>query len=332
MSMAAPGSSLDPLLAALRAAAEPSRLRLLAICAQGEWTVSELTQIMGQSQPRISRHLKLLADAGLLERLREGSWVFYRRTQTGEEARLARAIGRLLPEDDARLTLHRQRLEAVRGARRAQAERYFDGRARGWDSERDLAVDGAVVERALTGLFEARRTPSLIDIGTGTGRILQVLARHVGRGLGIDRSHDMLAVARANLDRREAGNCQVRHGDMYRLPLPDASFAAATLHQVLHFADDPLAVLAEARRVLRPDGWLVVVDLAHHGQEWLRSEKRHRRLGFTDREMADWFDELGLAAEAPLRLPGPTLTVAIWQGCVPGAAAHDTDEDRREAA
>ncbi len=330
--MAAPDSSLDPLLAALRAAAEPSRLRLLAICAQGEWTVSELTQIMGQSQPRISRHLKLLADAGLLERFREGSWVFYRRTQAGEGARLARAIGRLLPEGDARLTLDRQRLEAVREARRTQAERYFDGRARGWDSERDLAVDGAEVERALLGLFETRRTPSLVDIGTGTGRILQVLARHVGHGLGIDRSHDMLAVARANLDRREAGNCQVRHGDMYRLPLADASFAAATLHQVLHFADDPLAALAEARRVLRPGGWLVVVDLAHHGEEWLRTDRRHRRLGFGDREMAGWFRELGLVGDAPIRLPGPTLTVVIWRGSVPASAEGDTDEDRRQAA
>ncbi len=331
-SMAAADISLDPMLAALRAAAELSRLRLLAICAQGEWTVSELTQIMGQSQPRISRHLKLLAEAGLLERFREGSWVFYRRTQAGEGARLARALCRLLPEGDARLLLDRQRLEAVREARRAQAERYFDGRARGWDSERDLAVDGAEVEEALVDLFEGRRVPSLIDIGTGTGRILQVLAQHVGQGLGIDRSHDMLAVARANLDRREAGNCQVRHGDMYRLPLPDASFAAAILHQVLHFADDPLAALAEARRVLRPGGWLVVVDLAHHGEEWLRSEKRHRRLGFTDREMAGWFGELGLAAETPLRLPGPTLTVAIWRGSVPDAAERNTDQDRRQAA
>ena len=168
--------SLDPLLNGIRAAGDPSRLRLLSICAQGEWTVSELVQILGQSQPRISRHLRILAEAGLLERLREGSWVFYRRTQAGAGARLARSLCRLLPDDDQVLTLDRQRLEGVREARRRTAERWFDGRARGWDSERDLAVDGARVEQALERLFAGLRPANLLDIGTGTGRILQILA------------------------------------------------------------------------------------------------------------------------------------------------------------
>ena len=145
-----------------------------------------------------------------------------------------------------------RRLEAVREVRRRQAERFFDARADAWDQERTLAIDPAVVEAALRELFAQERPANLLDIGTGTGRILQVLAGQVGFGLGIDLSHDMLAVARANLDQREARNCQVRHGDMYQLPLPDASFAAATLHQVLHYADDPLAALAEAARVLAP--------------------------------------------------------------------------------
>lgn len=324
---------LDRLLGGLRAAAEPSRLRLLAICAQGEWTVSELTQIMGQSQPRISRHLKLLAEGGLLERFREGSWVFYRRTQTGEGARLARSLCRLLPEGDPALALDRQRLEAVRRTRRATAERYFDNRAQGWDSERDLGVDGAEVEAALTRLFDDERVPSLLDVGTGTGRILQVLAGRIGFGLGIDTSRDMLAVARANLDLREARNCQVRLGDMYQLPLPDGSFTAVTLHQVLHFADDPLAVLAEARRVLRPGGRLIVVDLAQHDQEWLRLERRHRRLGFGDREMMRWFKELGLVAAPPQRLPGRSLTVVIWTASLPETAEDDRENaERRDAA
>src|SRR5688572_7984024 len=192
--------SLNTLLDGIRAAADPSRLRLLAICSQGEWTVSELVQILGQSQPRISRHLKILAEAGLLDRFREGGWVFYRRAQNGAGARLARSLCRLLPDDDAELAADRRRLDTVREARRRQAERYFDDRASGWDSERDLAVDGAVVEGALRDLFAAERPPSLIDIGTGTGRILQVLAGQIGFGLGVDLSHDMLAVARANLD------------------------------------------------------------------------------------------------------------------------------------
>ncbi len=304
--------SLEMLLEGVRAAADPSRLRLLAICSHGEWTVSELVQILGQSQPRISRHLKILAEAGLLDRFREGGWVFYRRAQDGPGARLARSLCRLLPDDDAALALDRRRLGTVREARRRQAERYFDGRASAWDSERDLGVDGAVVEAALRELFAAERPASLVDIGTGTGRILQVLAGHIGFGLGIDVSRDMLAVARANLDQREARNCQVRHGDMYQLPLPDGGFAAAVLHQVLHFADDPFAVLAEARRVLAPGGRLVVVDLARHELERLREQGRHRRLGFSDDEVAGWFRELDLQPAEPLRLAGPELTVVIW--------------------
>ncbi|MEK0085580.1 ArsR/SmtB family transcription factor [Benzoatithermus flavus] len=327
--------SLDTLLDGLRAAADPSRLRLLAICSQGEWTVSELVQILGQSQPRISRHLKILAEAGLLDRFREGSWVFYRRAQSGEGARLARSLCRLLPDRDPVMRQDQRRLEAVREARRQQAERFFNNRASEWDSEHDLAVPSAVVEAALRELFARERATSLVDIGTGTGRILQVLAGQIGFGLGIDLSHEMLAVARANLDQREARNCQVRHGDMYQLPLPDRAFAAATLHQVLHFADDPFAALAEAARVLAPGGRLIVVDLARHELEHLREQKKHRRLGFSDDEIGNWFKELGLVAEEPVRLPGPELTVVIWTArrAAPAVEGHDTsDLTRRDAA
>jgi ubiquinone/menaquinone biosynthesis C-methylase UbiE len=324
--------SLTGLLDGLRAAADPSRLRLLAICSQGEWTVSELVQILAQSQPRISRHLKILAEAGLLDRFREGGWVFYRRAQSGEGARLARSLCRLLPTDDTAMRLDQRRLESVREARRRQAERFFDQRAEAWDRERALAVDPVVVETALRELFAEQRPANLLDIGTGTGRILEILAGQVGFGLGIDLSHDMLAVARANLDRREARNCQVRHGDMYQLPLPDASFAAVTLHQVLHFADDPFAALAEAARVLAPGGWLVVADLARHGVERLREQAGHRRLGFSDEEFGRWFAELGLVVGEQRRLTGPELTVVIWTACRPPADAAASTLPRRSAA
>ena len=214
--------SLDFLLGGLRAAADPSRLRLLSACAQGEWTVTELTQVLGQSQPRVSRHLKLLADAGLLERFREGSWVFYRRAQTGTGARLARSLCRLLPGDDPDLVLDRQRLAAVRAARQAGG----DALLRGPGAE--LGSDPLALRRRRQGRGRSARACSrssaprnLLDIGTGTGRILQLFAAQIGFGLGVDLSREMLAVARANLDRTSLRNCQVRHGDMYHLPLPD---------------------------------------------------------------------------------------------------------------
>ena len=255
--------SLDDLLDGIRAAADPSRLRLLAICSQGEWTVSELCQILGQSQPRISRHLKILAEAGLLDRFREGSWVFYRRAQTRR-----RRPGWRVPCADCCPTTTPACSWTSGGWRRcarrggARPSNISTGAPSPGTASATSRSTAAMVETALRELFAAERPASLLDVGTGTGRILQVLAGQIGFGLGVDLSHDMLAVARANLDQREARNCQVRHGDMYHLPLPDASFAAATLHQVLHFADDPFAALGEACRVLEPGGRLVVVDLA----------------------------------------------------------------------
>ena len=304
--------SLDTVLNGLRAAADMTRLRLLLLCAQGEWTVSELTQILGQSQPRVSRHLKLLADAGLLERMPEGSWVFYRRARSGAGARMARNLCRMLPVDDPVVIRDRQRLQVVRETRRVQATHYFAERAESWDRLRSLYVDDAKVETALLSLFDGRSVSRLLDIGTGTGRILQLLAPHIGFGLGIDQSTEMLTVARANLDRTSLRNCQVRQGDMYHLALDAGSFDAAVLHHVLHFADDPAAVLVEAARVLRPSGRLVIIDFARHDQEHLRRDHAHRRLGFADNEMRIWFEAAGLTFDDPTALKGDPLTVVLW--------------------
>ena len=305
-------TGLDDFLAGLRAAAEPTRLRLLALCAEGELTVSELTEILGQSQPRVSRHLKLMVEAGLLERIREGTWAFYRLTGGDAGTRLGRRLVDMIPGDDAALALDRERLGAVKQARAGRAQAYFRKNAARWNQIRKLYVAEAEVEKALLEAMPMEGVGDFLDIGTGTGRILELFGDKVERGLGIDLSREMLALARANLERAGRRNCRVRHGDMYKLPVPSASFDAVAIHQVLHYADDTAAAIAEAARVLRQGGRLVIVDFAPHDLEFLRLEHAHRRLGFSDDEVEGWCRAAGLVPEGTVHLPGDPLTVTIW--------------------
>jgi ubiquinone/menaquinone biosynthesis C-methylase UbiE/DNA-binding transcriptional ArsR family regulator len=304
---------MDEFLAALRAAAEGTRLRLLALCAESELTVTELTEILGQSQPRVSRHLKLLCEAGLLDRFREGSWVFYRLAQHVRAATLAQLLVDLLPAGDAMIALDRERLAAIKRQREEQAGAYFRANAAQWDRIRSLYIEEREVEAALMKLLPADGIRDLLDIGTGTGRMLEIFAHHVERAVGVDLSREMLAVARVNLERANLRNCSIRHADMYQLPLASLSFDAVVIHQVLHYAERPAAVIAEAARVLRPEGRLVVVDFAPHALEFLRSEHAHRRLGFADAEVAAWCVAASLEPEPAQLLPGNPLTVALWQ-------------------
>ena len=305
-------ASIDDLLAALRAVAEPTRLRLLILCSRGELTVTELAQILGQSQPRVSRHLKLMCEAELLDRFREGSWVFYRLSAGSTASPLARHLVAACGEHDPSVVLDLQRLSAIKRQRAERAAAYFRENAPRWDSIRSLYVDEREVEAALIEIVAAAGPRDLLDIGTGTGRMLEILAPRVGQALGIDQSREMLAVARVNLERAGSANGMVRLGDMYQLPLPDASFDAVVIHQVLHYADRPVAAIAEAARVLRPGGVLVVVDFAPHELEFLRVEHAHHRLGFADDEVAAWCGAAGLEPAPPQHLPGDPLTVAIW--------------------
>jgi ubiquinone/menaquinone biosynthesis C-methylase UbiE/DNA-binding transcriptional ArsR family regulator len=320
-------SSLDGLLDGLRAAGEPTRLRLLALLAKSELTVTELTQILGQSQPRVSRHLKLMAGAGLIDRFREGTWVFYRLGDRGAGAALARALLRLLPPDDQGLVRDLDGLAAITRARGEAANAYFAANAADWDRIRSLHVPEAQVEAALLDLAGSDPVDEFLDIGTGTGRILALLGPRARRGLGLDLSHEMLSMARATLDAAGLRQCQVRHGDMYRMPLNPGQIDLAVMHQVLHFAHDPALAMAEIARVLAPGGRALIADFAPHDLEHLRDVHAHRRLGFTEAEVVGWCRAAGLEARLARQLAGDPLTVSIWVATKPvgqpASAARD---------
>ena len=303
---------MDKVLSCLRAAAEPTRLRLLALCAVSDMNVTDLTNILGQSQPRVSRHLKLLCEAGLLDRYREGSWIFYRLADDScEEGQIARNLISLLPLENQQLLQDRDRLDGIRVKRSEAAEAYFKNNADRWDNLRSLHVEEKQVENAILDCFPSH-LENLLDIGTGTGRMLQLLSDRVDRGLGIDASRDMLAVARANLGTSAIGNCHVRLGDMYGLVMDDETFDGVIIHQVLHYSDDPVLVISEAARLLRDNGQLVVVDFSPHNQEFLREKHAHLRLGFSDKEIASYFIAANLMEQPVTRLKGDPLTVSLW--------------------
>ncbi|GBD50100.1 ArsR/SmtB family transcription factor [Methylopila sp. Yamaguchi] len=308
---------LDVALSALKAAAEPTRLRLLALLAEGELTVSDMTDILGQSQPRISRHLKLLVEAGLVERHREGAWAFFRLSDgAGHDASLRAALARLDPADPA-LRRDRDRLAEVRAAHQQAAARYFSANAERWDGVRGLHVSEAAVERAILAAVGDARIETALDLGTGTGRMLELLSPRVGRAIGVDANRDMLALARANLARAGVTNTQVRQGDIFAPPVETGAFDLVVVHQVLHFLDDPARAVREAARALRPGGRLLIVDFAPHGIEELRERHAHRRLGFSSEAMAGWLAASGLDLVAHSNLPPPDgdgdkLTVSLW--------------------
>jgi ArsR family transcriptional regulator len=308
---------MEPLLAALRASAEPTRLRLLALAARGSFCVMEFTEILGQSQPRLSRHLKLLCEAGLLERQREGANVWFTLPQD-DLGDLARALLARLPEDDPLLAADRRQAARVAAERAREASESFRRQGADWDEMGALGLATESVETALLRLLPAQ-PGRLLDIGTGTGRLLELLAPRVSSALGVDASRQMLALARARLARPGFTHCAVRQADMYRLPLPDAGFDVAVMQMVLHYAEDPAAALAEARRVLRPDGLLVVIDLAAHDRAELSARLAHHWPGFTDAGMAALLHQAGLHGTPPATVPG-TLDIRLWPASTPAAA------------
>jgi len=307
--------SFRALTASLKAASEATRLRILTLLAETELTVSDLTDILRQSQPRLSRHLRLLAEAGLVERYREGSWAFFRLGERGSTADIARELIARLDANDPTVARDRERLGAVRHARAAAAQNYFRRHAAEWDRIRELHVADAAVEAAVRAALADKPIRALLDLGTGTGRMLELFGPDIERGIGLDLSRDMLALARARLDRAGLQHCSVRHGDIYDLPLARDSFDVVIIHQVLHFLDDGAHAIREAARVVRPGGRLLVVDFAPHDLEFLREQHAHRRLGFAAETVTQWLQAAGLDPVGQETLPpGPEgkIAVSLW--------------------
>ncbi|PNG28028.1 ArsR family transcriptional regulator [Methylocella silvestris] len=309
----------DVVLNALAAAGEATRLRLLALLAEAELTVTEIVTILGQSQPRVSRHLRLLAEAGLVERHREGSWVFFLMSQHGPAAGFARDIVARLNAEEPLLGADRARLAEVRQARAEQAARYFAAHAANWDELRAMHLPEERVEAAIVDIVGKSPIHALLDLGAGTGRMLELLAPLAARAVGVDQSPQMLAVARARLERAGLRNTQLRQGDIYALPVEPDHYDLVVMHQVLHYLDDPLRAIREATRALRPGGRLLIVDFAPHQEEHLRAAHAHRRLGFAGEEVAGFMQASGLDVAlrrdlAPNRSEGRKLTVSIWLG------------------
>ena len=311
--------TLDETLGVLRAAAEETRLRILALLGHGELSVSDLTEILGQSQPRISRHLKLLVEAGLVERHREGAWAFFRLRDGGAEARILRPLLEAIDRTDQRLLDDQARLAAVRAHRAEAAQSFFARLAPEWDRIRSLHAPDTAVESAVLEAVGAKPIRALLDLGTGTGRMLQLLAPRASRAVGLDARHAMLSVARANLEKAGLTRVELRQGDIYAPPFPPNTFDLIVLHQVLHYLDDPARAVREAARLLVPGGRILVVDFAPHGLEFLRENQAHRRLGFARDQVAGWLDAAGLdciltCELAPPRKGSEQLTVSLWLG------------------
>lgn len=306
-------------LEGLRAAAEETRLRILALLAEGELSVSDLTDILGQSQPRISRHLKLLVEAGLVERHREGAWAFFRLGERAASAHILRAVLPALDRTDHQLAADRARLAEVRAQRSQAAQAFFERLAPNWDRLRCLHAPETVVEEAILEALGAKPVRNLLDLGTGTGRMLQLLAPRAARAVGLDASHAMLSVARANLEQAGLTRVELRQGDVYAPPFARGSFDLIVVHQVLHYLDDPARALREAARLLSPGGRLLVIDFAPHNLEFLRTAQAHRRLGFSREQIAGWLADADLDCTLTREIAPPSggadqLTVTLWLG------------------
>ena len=310
-------ADLGELVGVLKAAGEGTRLRLLALLADGDHSVKDLTEILKQSQPRVSRHLKLLADAGLIQRNAEGAWAYYGLAEDGDGAALAQWLIGRIDDNDADRRRDRERQQVVRAHQQEQATQYFAKVAGSWDLLKTLHVPEAAVEAAIVEAIGGRKVDTLIDLGTGTGRMLELLASSYKRGIGLDSSREMLAVARSRLATSGIGHAQVRLGDIGDPDVVVGPADVIVIHQVLHYFDDPGRMLGQARRLLKTNGEMIIVDFAPHELEFLRSEHAHRRLGLSQAQMSGWAAAAGLEIADTREFPSQDtpngLTVCLWR-------------------
>lgn len=303
-----------PLADLLQALADPTRLRILALLRRMELSVGELAFLLDQSQPRVSRHVRILADAGAVERRREGSWVFLTIAKDERTLPMFALVDAWADEESEKLfQSDASKLDRIRADRAEAATRYFTSHAEVWDSIRSLHVAESEVEDAIGRALGDQPLGRLVDVGTGTGRMIELFGRGALQATGIDRSSEMLRLARVKLEAAGIPS-NLRQGDIYALPLDDGCADTIIIHQVLHYAHSPAAAIEEAARVLGPDGRLLIVDFAAHEREELRSTDAHIRLGFDDEAMAGWFKASGLTVDHVEHLEGGELTVTLWRG------------------
>ncbi len=305
---------MDKLLKSLRAIAEPTRLRILAICAHAELTASDIVAILDQSQPRVSRHLKLLVTAGLLERNQEGNWAYYQTPYSSKNMELGRIIVGLIPKNSQILINDLDKLKKIKQSRSKLADEYFCNNAADWEILRKLHIDNDKIDAALLNNITIGKIGSLLDIGTGTGHILKILSPKVDKAIGIDKSHEMLTIARANIDKTQYPNVELRHGDMYNIAYDNNYFDMITIHMVLHYAEYPDLLLKEASRLLRPNGKVILVDFEPHTQEYLREDHAHKWLGFNDAKIKALMKNAELDYQCLLRIKSQSMSIGIWQG------------------
>ncbi|EAT06821.1 MULTISPECIES: ArsR/SmtB family transcription factor [Sphingomonadaceae] len=304
-----------------RALGDPTRLRIVHLLRAMELAVGEIAQVVGQSQPRVSRHVRILAEAGLVERRKEGNWVFLRLARGQGIAPFLTLFDRLEPSQSEVLwqAADLARLSAVRAERARAAEAYFADHANEWDAIRSLHVPEAQVEAAMTALLAREPIGHMLDIGTGTGRMIELFGCDARQVTALDRSPDMLRLARAKLPQDAGDKYALLLGDFLSLPMESGSIDTVLCHQVLHYAQAPESVIAEAARVTARNGRVLIADFAPHQREELRMRDQHARLGFADAQIEGWFADAGLVLEQVESLPGQELTVQLWLGRRKGA-------------